>query len=70
VLFVMFIPSRISIAMTLGLKDMCLALMAAQHLNVPLLVARSFFGFAQGQDCRDWAVLAKISAKNAGLPCD
>jgi hypothetical protein len=63
---VTFIPSRISIAMTLDLKDMCPALTAEQHLNMPLPVAslvRDHFlsGLAQGQGGSDWAALAKNS---------
>jgi 3-hydroxyisobutyrate dehydrogenase-like beta-hydroxyacid dehydrogenase len=58
--------------MTLGLKDVSLALVAAHKLRVPLPAAsliRDHFlsGIAQGQGGSDWAALAKISAKNAGL---
>ena len=58
--------------MALGLKDVSLALAAAHELRVPLPAAsliRDHFltGAAQGQGGSDWAALAKISAKNAGL---
>jgi 3-hydroxyisobutyrate dehydrogenase-like beta-hydroxyacid dehydrogenase len=57
--------------MTLGLKDIKLALAAAESLNVPLPIAslvRDHFlsGLAQGQGDSDWAALARISVKNSG----
>lgn len=59
-------------SMTLGLKDLRLALAAAEQLNVPLPIAslvRDHFlsGLAQGQGGSDWAALARLSAKTAGL---
>jgi 3-hydroxyisobutyrate dehydrogenase-like beta-hydroxyacid dehydrogenase len=58
--------------MALGLKDIKLALAAAETLNVPLPIAslvRDHFlsGLAQGQGGSDWAALARIAAKSAGL---
>jgi 3-hydroxyisobutyrate dehydrogenase-like beta-hydroxyacid dehydrogenase len=58
--------------MVLGLKDVRLALAAAESLNVPLPIAsllrdHLLTGLAQGRADSDWAALAKISAENAGL---
>ena len=58
--------------MPLGLKDVRLALAAAEALNVALPVAsllRDHFltGLAQGGAESDWSALARLSAKNAGL---
>jgi len=58
--------------MVLGLKDVRLALAAAEDLNVPLPIAsllRDQFlaGLAQGRGESDWAALARLSARNAGL---
>lgn len=58
--------------MVLGLKDVRLALAAAEGLNVPLPIAsllRDHFlsGLAQGRGESDWSALAKLSARNAGL---
>jgi 3-hydroxyisobutyrate dehydrogenase-like beta-hydroxyacid dehydrogenase len=58
--------------MSLGLKDIRLALAAAEALAVPMPVAslvRDHFlsGVAQGQGDRDWSGLAGLVAKNAGL---
>jgi 3-hydroxyisobutyrate dehydrogenase-like beta-hydroxyacid dehydrogenase len=59
-------------AMPLGLKDIRLALAAAEGLSVPLptasLVRDNFIsGLAQGQHDLDWSALAAILAKRAGL---
>jgi 3-hydroxyisobutyrate dehydrogenase-like beta-hydroxyacid dehydrogenase len=59
-------------AMPLGLKDVRLALAAAEDLSVPLptasLVRDNFLsGLAQGQHDLDWSALAAILAKRAGL---
>ena len=58
--------------MSLGLKDIRLALAAAETLAAPLPVAslvRDHFlaGIAQGRGDSDWSYLAGLSAKNAGL---
>jgi 3-hydroxyisobutyrate dehydrogenase-like beta-hydroxyacid dehydrogenase len=58
--------------MSRGLKDIRLALAAAETLAVPLPVAslvRDHFlaGIAQGRGDSDWSYLAGLSARNAGL---
>ena len=58
--------------MSLGLKDIRLALAAADALAAPMpaasLVHDHFLaGVAQGEGDSDWAGLARLSAKNAGL---
>ncbi len=58
--------------MTLGLKDIRLALAAAESLAVPLpsasLIHDNFVsGLAQGQRELDWSALAAIAARRAGL---
>ena len=58
--------------MTLGLKDLRLALAAADALAVPMpaasLVHDHFLaGVAQGEGDSDWSALARLSARNAGL---
>jgi 3-hydroxyisobutyrate dehydrogenase-like beta-hydroxyacid dehydrogenase len=58
--------------MSLGLKDIRLALAAADALNVPMPVAslvRDHFieGIAQGEGESDWSGLARLAARRAGL---
>lgn len=58
--------------MVLGLKNIKLALAAAENLNVPLPIAslvRDHFlsGLAQGLVDGGWAARARIPAKNSGL---
>jgi 3-hydroxyisobutyrate dehydrogenase-like beta-hydroxyacid dehydrogenase len=58
--------------MTLGLKDLRLALAAADALATPMpaasLVHDHFLaGVAQGEGDSDWSALARLSARNAGL---
>jgi len=58
--------------MPLGLKDVRLALAAAESLKVPLPIAslvRDQFitGLAQGWEDKDWAAVSMVSAKAAGL---
>lgn len=59
--------------LSLGLKDMRLALAAADAEAVPMPVAslvhdQFLAGFAQGEGDADWSGLAHIAARNAGLP--
>jgi 3-hydroxyisobutyrate dehydrogenase-like beta-hydroxyacid dehydrogenase len=58
--------------MSLGLKDIRLALAAAEAQAVPMPVASLVHdhfvsGVAQGQGDSDWSALARLAAKNAGL---
>jgi 3-hydroxyisobutyrate dehydrogenase-like beta-hydroxyacid dehydrogenase len=58
--------------MSLGLKDLRLALAAADALAAPMpaasLVHDHFLaGVAQGEGDSDWSALARLSARNAGL---
>lgn len=58
--------------MSLGLKDVRLALAAAEAREVPMPVASLIHdhflaGVAQGGGDADWSSLARISARNAGL---
>jgi 3-hydroxyisobutyrate dehydrogenase-like beta-hydroxyacid dehydrogenase len=58
--------------MSLGLKDVRLALAAADAQAVPMPVAslvhdHFLAGVAQGQGDSDWSALARLAAKNAGL---
>jgi 3-hydroxyisobutyrate dehydrogenase-like beta-hydroxyacid dehydrogenase len=58
--------------MSLGLKDIRLALAAAEAMTVPMPVAslvRDHFmeGVAQGEGDSDWSGLARLAARRAGL---
>jgi 3-hydroxyisobutyrate dehydrogenase-like beta-hydroxyacid dehydrogenase len=58
--------------MSLGLKDVRLALTAAEGLQVPIPIAslvrdRFISGLARGEGDSDWAALARIAARDAGL---
>lgn len=57
---------------TLGLKDVRLALGAAESVNVPLPIANIvrdhlLTAIALGQQDLDWTVVARLAAENAGL---
>jgi 3-hydroxyisobutyrate dehydrogenase-like beta-hydroxyacid dehydrogenase len=57
---------------TLGLKDVRLAIGAAESVNVPLPIANIvrdhlLTAIANGQQDLDWTVVARIAAQNAGL---
>lgn len=58
--------------MALGLKDIRLALAAAEALQVPMPTAslvrdRLISGLARGEGDADWAALARIAARDSGL---
>ena len=58
--------------MILGLKDVRLALAAGEKANVPLpfaSVLRDAFidAIAHGDANKDWAAIAKVAARSAGL---
>jgi len=59
-------------ALTLGLKDIRLALDTAREVAAPwpmadVIHARMVQGVAQGQGEMDWCSIAKVAARNAGL---
>ncbi|MBW1784325.1 MAG: NAD(P)-dependent oxidoreductase [Deltaproteobacteria bacterium] len=59
-------------AAPLGLKDISLALTAAEELRVPMPLAsllhdRLLSLLAQGGEKRDWSAVAQLAAKDAGL---
>ena len=59
--------------MRLGLKDVRLALTAAEGRNVPLPVGslihdHMLAAISRGMEDMDWSALAKFAAENAGLP--
>jgi 3-hydroxyisobutyrate dehydrogenase-like beta-hydroxyacid dehydrogenase len=56
----------------LGLKDIRLALAAAEAANVPLPTAsvirdQAISGIANGLGDKDWSSLSQVAARNAGL---
>jgi 3-hydroxyisobutyrate dehydrogenase-like beta-hydroxyacid dehydrogenase len=60
-------------ALPLGLKDVRLVLQAAEAANVPMPVAsvvrdRFITAMARGHQEKDWSVIGRIAAEDAGLP--
>lgn len=60
-------------ALPLGLKDVRLVLQAADSANVPMPMAsvvhdRLLTAMARGNEKKDWSVLGRIAAEDAGLP--
>ncbi|MFO7986692.1 MAG: NAD-binding protein [Desulfatiglandaceae bacterium] len=59
-------------AVSLGLKDIRMALTAAEELCVPMPLAsllrdRLLSLLAQGGEKRDWAAVAQLAAQDAGI---
>jgi 3-hydroxyisobutyrate dehydrogenase-like beta-hydroxyacid dehydrogenase len=60
-------------ALPLGLKDVRLVLQAAEAANVPMPIAsvvrdRFITAMARGNQDKDWSVLGRVAADDAGLP--
>jgi 3-hydroxyisobutyrate dehydrogenase-like beta-hydroxyacid dehydrogenase len=60
-------------ALPLGLKDVRLLLQAAEAANVPMPIAsvvrdRFITAMARGNQEKDWSVLGRVAAEDAGLP--
>src|SRR5580698_3116183 len=60
-------------ALPLGLKDVRLVLQAAEAANVPMPIAsvvrdRFITAMARGNQEKDWSVLGRVAAEDAGLP--
>ena len=65
-------PAAAGFALPLGLKDIRLALAAADDLRVPMPLAdlirdHMLAAMAQGMESRDWSSFTAVIAKNAGL---
>src|SRR2546423_260700 len=64
---------QVGFALPLGLKDTRLVLQAAEAQSVPMPIAsvvrdRFVTAMARGHAKRDWSVLGRIAAEDAGLP--
>jgi 3-hydroxyisobutyrate dehydrogenase-like beta-hydroxyacid dehydrogenase len=60
-------------ALPLGLKDVRLVLQAAETANVPMPIAsvirdRFITALARGNQDKDWSVIGRVAAEDAGLP--
>jgi 3-hydroxyisobutyrate dehydrogenase-like beta-hydroxyacid dehydrogenase len=60
-------------ALPLGLKDVRLVLQAAEAANVPMPIAsvlrdRFITALARGNQDKDWSVIGRVAAEDAGLP--
>jgi 3-hydroxyisobutyrate dehydrogenase-like beta-hydroxyacid dehydrogenase len=65
-------PENAGFTLRLALKDIRLALAAADSVNVPLPVAslvhdHMLAGIGRGREKHDWSVLGKLAAEDAGL---
>ena len=63
---------QVGFALPLGLKDIRLVLQAAEARNVPMPVAsvvrdRFVTAMARGNADKDWSVLGRLAAEDAGL---
>jgi 3-hydroxyisobutyrate dehydrogenase-like beta-hydroxyacid dehydrogenase len=63
---------QVGFALPLGLKDLRLVLQAAESQNVPLPIAsvvrdRFVTAMARGNQDKDWSVLGRVAAEDAGL---
>jgi 3-hydroxyisobutyrate dehydrogenase-like beta-hydroxyacid dehydrogenase len=63
----------VGFALPLGLKDVRLALQAAESRGVPLPIAsllrdRFLTAIARGHENSDWSAIAQVAAEDAGLP--
>jgi 3-hydroxyisobutyrate dehydrogenase-like beta-hydroxyacid dehydrogenase len=64
---------QVGFALPLGLKDIRLVLQAAEARNVPMPIAsvvrdRFVTAMARGNQDKDWSVLGRVAAEDAGLP--
>jgi 3-hydroxyisobutyrate dehydrogenase-like beta-hydroxyacid dehydrogenase len=64
---------QVGFALPLGLKDVRLVLQAAEARNVPMPIAsvlhdRFVTAMARGNENKDWSVIARVAAEDAGLP--
>jgi 3-hydroxyisobutyrate dehydrogenase-like beta-hydroxyacid dehydrogenase len=60
-------------ALPLGLKDVRLVLQAAEAASVPMPIAsvlrdRFLTAMARGNQAKDWSVIGRVAAEDAGLP--
>lgn len=64
---------QVGFALPLGLKDARLVLQAAEASRVPMPIAsvlhdRFLTALARGNENKDWSVIARVAAEDAGLP--
>ena len=65
-----YLPANFTLA--LGLKDLTLAVKAAEDLDVTLPLAnlireQMYRAMARGEQDQDWSVVGRVSARSAGL---
>ena len=64
---------QVGFALPLGLKDVRLVLQAAEACRVPMPIAsvlhdRFVTALARGNETKDWSVIGRVAAEDAGLP--